>query len=336
MIYSAVRQALFLLPPESVHHLSLHFLRQRWFSQACAARARFYYPNLTRRIWNLTFSNPIGLAAGFDKNAVALNAWEDLGFGFAEIGTVTPRPQPGNPCPRIFRIPESKALINRMGFPNDGAEVIAHRLEQLKASGRWPAFPVGINIGKQKETPAEEAPDDYLASFRLLRPYADYFVINVSSPNTPGLRDLQRKDSLDPIVQALVAENKKGDPKPILVKIAPDLSHAQIEDVLTCISENQLDGIVATNTTIDKSSVRLKETGGLSGLPLRQRSTEIIRFIANATGGRLPIIGAGGIFTSDDAKEKLDAGATLLQIYTGFIYQGPLVVSQICRGLISE
>lgn len=334
MYQSIIRPLFFQLDPECVHHLALTALRVPPFSQALASCAKVSNLKLQVNLWGLNFGNPIGIAAGFDKDGVALPAWENLGFGYAEIGTITPRPQPGNPKPRIFRIPPSKALINRMGFPNEGLETITRRFATLKASGKWPKIPIGINIGKQKTTPLEEAGKDYLESFLALRPYADYFAINISSPNTPGLRLLQQKEALNALVRPIVEANLGADSKPIVIKIAPDLDEKEIMAVLECIAENHLHGIIATNTTIDKSSVPLKEEGGLSGAPLRQRSTEIIRFISRATGGKLPIIGVGGIFTADDAKEKLDAGASLLQIYTGFIYEGPFIVRQICDKLV--
>ncbi len=333
MYKNVIRPLFFQLNPECVHHLALTALRVPLFHQSLATYAKVANPKLETKLWGLNFGNPIGIAAGFDKDAVALPAWESLGFGYAEIGTITPKPQPGNPKPRIFRIPSSQALINRMGFPNDGLEAITCRLEALKQSGRWPKIPIGINIGKQKTTSLEEAGKDYLESFLALRPYADYFAINISSPNTPGLRLLQQKDALNALVRPIVEANLGADSKPVVIKIAPDLDEKEIMSVLECIAENHLHGIIATNTTIDKSSVSLKEEGGLSGAPLRQRSTEIIRFISRATGGKLPIIGVGGIFTADDAREKLDAGASLLQIYTGFIYEGPFIVRQICNKL---
>jgi dihydroorotate dehydrogenase len=224
-----------------------------------------------------------------------------------------------------------------MGFPNDGAEAVAKRLEHWKTRGWWPRIPIGINLGKSKVTPLEQAPQDYAKSFRVLRAFADFIVINVSSPNTPNLRLLQQKDGLMSVLEPLAGLNRAAEkPLPILVKIAPDLSEPQIDDVLTVIAELQLGGIVATNTTLDKSSVRLKEEGGLSGRPLTRKSTEIIRYVAKATNGQLPIIGAGGIFTASDAREKLEAGAHLVQLYTGFIYEGPLVVRHICKGLVRK
>lgn len=334
MPYPLLRPLLFSIDPETVHHLALGLLQQPWLKPFLQARPSTHDPRLVKKLWGLTFSNPIGLAAGFDKNALALPAWERLGFGFVELGTITRHAQPGNPRPRIFRIPSHQALINRMGFPNEGADAIARRLTATKATGHWPTIPVGLNLGKSKVTPLEEAHEDYRYSYQVLRDFADYFVINVSSPNTPGLRSLQGRDQLEKIVATVQEENHRGTRKPLLVKIAPDLTEPQVEEVLQVIQEQQCDGIVATNTTIDKSSVPLQEEGGLSGAPVRARSTEIIRMIAHKTNGQLPIIGVGGIFTAADAREKLAAGATLLQGYTGFIYQGPAFASQICDGLL--
>jgi dihydroorotate dehydrogenase len=288
-------------------------------------------PRLEREVFGLKFPNPVGLAAGFDKNAIVLPAWEGLGFGFAEIGTVTAKAQPGNPRPRLFRVPEISGVINRMGFNNDGADVVAARLAKLKATARWPRFPVGINLGKSKVTPIEKAAADYLHSFSRLRDVGDYFVLNVSSPNTPGLRSLQDRAALDQLFRAVQATNAGA--KPMLVKIAPDLTWEAIDDVLALVEAHRIAGVIATNTTIDHTPVpgHRRETGGLSGLPVRARSTEIIRYIARKT--KVPVIGVGGIFSPADAKEKFDAGAVLVQLYTGFIYEGPALVSAICRAL---
>lgn len=334
--YRPLRATLFRLPPEGVHHLSLRVLQLPGVAALLGAgggrTARD--PRLARRVFGLTFPNPIGLAAGFDKNAAALPAWEALGFGFAELGTITPLPQPGNPKPRIFRLPQERGIINRLGFPNDGVEAIARRLENYRAAGKWPAMPVGLNIGKGKDTPLERAHEDYLACYRRLRGLGDYFVVNISSPNTPGLRQLQEKGFLRGLLQPLAAEVRaQAAPTPLLVKIAPDLSEAQLADLVEVLIEARIDGVVATNTTLDKSGVGLQETGGLSGAPLREKSTQMVRFIHQLTQGRLPIIGVGGIFTGDDAREKLDAGAALVQVYTGFVYEGPGMALRICRQL---
>jgi dihydroorotate dehydrogenase len=282
----------------------------------------------------LRFPNPVGLAAGFDKNGVALPAWKGLGFGFAEIGTVTARAQPGNPKPRIFRVPESLALINRLGFNNDGCDAMAARLQRLRESSHWPAFPVGINIGKSKVTPLQEATADYLLSFQRLQHIGDYFVLNVSSPNTPGLRTLQDRPALDELMAHIQSRNTLR--KPVLVKIAPDLEFGMIEEILALISEHELAGIIATNTTIDHSGIppKREQQGGLSGAPLRQRSTAIVRFIAERS--QVPIIAVGGIMNVDAALEKFDVGASLVQLYTGYIYEGPGLIGNICKALLNR
>jgi len=326
------RPLFFLLPPELVHHLSMIALAHTPMASLLAPLARRDFPHLERKLFGLTFSNPIGLAAGFDKNAEGLGAWESLGFGYMELGTITPRPQPGNPPPRVFRLPTRQGLINRLGFPNVGAEEVARRLEKIKLAGRWPSVPVGMNLGKNKDTPLTEAGRDYLLCFRATRHLADYFVVNVSSPNTPGLRELQQGQFLDSILGPLRDE----DPDlrhPLLIKIAPDLSDGQLEEIVKAVEKYRLAGIVATNTTIDKTGLPLQEEGGVSGRPLAARSTEVIRSVHRLTGGQVPIIGVGGIFNADDAREKLAAGASLLQLYTGFVYEGPFVVRKICEGL---
>ena len=291
-------------------------------------------PGLERSVFGVRFPAPVGLAAGFDKNAVALPAWEGLGFGFAEIGTVTALAQPGNPRPRLFRLPELGAVINRLGFNNDGADVIAARLGELKRTGAWPGIPVGVNLGKSKVTPLEAATEDYVSSFTRLRAFGDYFVLNVSSPNTPGLRQLQDKTALEGLLAAVQAANTLR--QPLLLKIAPDLEWSAIEEILLLVERHRLSGIIATNTTIDHTSVveSLRQQGGLSGGPLRARSLEVLRFIVART--RLPVIGVGGIASADDALERLDAGAALLQIYTGLIYQGPGLVREIYRALLAR
>jgi len=280
----------------------------------------------------LTFPNPIGLAAGLDKNGVALPAWAALGFGFIEIGTVTATAQPGNPRPRIFRLPEQQALINRLGFNNDGADAIAKRLRKLRDSGRWPSVPVGINIGKSRTTPLERATDDYLYSFRLLRDFADYITLNVSSPNTPGLRELQEPAALSRLLHAIHSQPGPAT-KPVLVKISPDLSPAELEAVLATCEENGVAGIIATNTTLDHSSIPrgLDKEGGLSGAPLRQKSTALLRSIA--ANSKLPVIASGGICDAESAREKFEAGAQLVQLYTGFVYRGPRLIREIMEAM---
>lgn len=299
---------------------------------------------------NLNFKNPVGLGAGFDKNAKYLRELETLGFGFVEIGTVTPLPQAGNDKPRLFRLPKDQALINRMGFNNDGVKVIAERLRQWsmvngqsensRLTTHDSRLIIGGNIGKNKITPNEDAWKDYEICFKELHPYVDYFVVNVSSPNTPGLRELQEKESLRKILRHLqMINNGKAIAKPILLKIAPDLTKEQLDDVTDLALEIKLDGLVATNTTIDREGLEhdlrigTLETGGLSGKPLKKRSTEIVKYIFEKTKGEIPIIASGGIFTGSDAKEKLDAGASLVQVWTGFIYEGPSIVKNICRTL---
>jgi dihydroorotate dehydrogenase len=324
-----VRPLLFFCDPETAHHLAINSLRLASTFPAALAPLRGFQPARKEvRAFGLTFPNPVGLAAGFDKNGVALPAWEALGFGFVEIGTVTAKPQPGNPKPRIFRYPEQQALINRLGFNNDGADVVAERLRKLRASGRWPRIPIGINIGKSKVTELADAPEDYLYSFRKLREFADYVVLNVSSPNTPGLRALQEQDALSVLLQTIQRENR-GASKPVLVKIAPDLTSEDLEQVIATCEQSEIAGLIATNTTLDHSSIppALDETGGLSGVPVREKSTAFIRAIKERS--RLPIIGVGGIMDAESAREKFNAGAVLVQVYTGFIFRGPGLLREL-------
>ena len=298
----------------------------------CARLNPFSHRRNQKRSLVLTFPNPIGLAAGLDKNGVALPAWAALGFGFIEIGTVTAKAQPGNPKPRIFRLPEQQALINRLGFNNDGADAIAQRLAALRESGRWPAVPVGINIGKSRTTPLEQATDDYLYSFRMLRDFADYITLNISSPNTPGLRELQEPEKLSELLHAI--GNEAGTaPKPLVVKISPDLSDAELKAILAVCEENGVSGIIATNTTLDHSSIapQLDQAGGLSGAPLRDKSTALVREIAAQS--KIPVIASGGIFDAESAREKFQAGAQLIQLYTGLVYRGPQLLREIMDSL---
>jgi dihydroorotate dehydrogenase len=328
-----VRPTLFSLDPETAHHLALGCLRAASrLPFALRALHSFQPPARPKTLFGINFPNPIGLAAGFDKNGVALPAWAALGFGFIEIGTVTAKAQPGNPRPRIFRYPEQGALINRLGFNNDGAEVVAARLRSLRRSGRWPGIPVGINIGKSKITPIEEAADDYLYSFRFLREFADYIVLNVSSPNTPGLRTLQEHDALEQLLRVVHKKNQITR-KPVLLKIAPDLSLSDLEQIITTCEENGIAGIIATNTTLDHATIPapLDQAGGLSGLPLREKSTEFVRAITARS--RLPVIASGGISDAAGAREKLEAGAQLLQVYTGYVYRGPALLREIVENL---
>jgi len=320
MIYERfLRPLLFGLDPETAHHFALAFLRA----------IGPLLPKATEKtspvsVFELNFRHRIGLAAGLDKNGVALSAWEALGFSFVEIGTVTAQAQPGNPRPRVFRYPKERALINRLGFNNDGAEVIANRLAHLRERGGWPGIPVGINIGKSRLTPIERAVEDYLFSFRKLRGEADYVALNVSSPNTPGLRELQGGQRLDELLRAINAE--RGN-MPLLVKIAPDLETAALDEIVSVCEANNISGIIATNTTLDHSAIAHGEEGGLSGAPLQKKSTGIIRQIATKT--KIPIIGCGGILDAVSAREKIEAGAKLLQVYTGFIFRGPKLIREI-------
>ncbi len=328
-----VRPLLFSLDPETAHHLAINCLRlASRFSPVLGPLRSFEPPAKPIDLFGLTFRNPVGLAAGFDKNGVALPAWAALGFGFVEIGTVTAKPQLGNSKPRIFRYPEQQALINRLGFNNDGADVVADRLRRLRESKRWPQIPVGINIGKSKVTPLEEATEDYLYSFRQLAPFADYIAVNVSSPNTPGLRSLQEHEALSGLLNAIREENRRTR-KPLLLKIAPDLSPTDLEAIIAACEANEISGIIATNTTLDHSSIpsARNQMGGLSGAPLREKSTEVVRFIRSQS--KLPVIASGGIRDAESAREKLDSGAQLLQIYTGYIYRGPGLIREITDGL---
>jgi dihydroorotate dehydrogenase len=333
-----LRPLFFTLEAEKAHHFAMKRLetvaKNRLLlgvtSLACRA------PKIERELFGLKFKNPLGLAAGFDKNAEALPAWEALGFGFIEIGTVTARPQPGNPRPRLFRYPQQKALLNRMGFNNNGADAIAEKLRWWKSKHLWPRIPVGINIGKSKDTPLDEAPADYAYSFSKLKEFGDYFVVNVSSPNTPGLRTLQEAGALERLLLAVEEENSDGPSrKPLLVKLAPDLEFEDMSDLLDISKRRGVDGFVISNTTIDHSALTGEKVpeggGGLSGEPLRQRSTALVAYVVRKTG--LPVIGVGGISDGPSAIEKLAAGASLLQIYTGFVYKGPMVAADIVRAI---
>ena len=327
-----LRPLLFLLPPETSHNLAIGLLARISKRDALLPALRCFQPAARPvTLFGVTFPNPVGLAAGFDKNGLALPALAALGFGFVEIGTVTARAQPGNPRPRIFRFPHQRALINRLGFNNDGADIVANRLRKWQESGRWPRIPVGINIGKSKDTPLDQAPADYLHSFRRLGRFADYVVLNVSSPNTPGLRSLQEQNALASLLRAIGEENRTD--KPVLVKISPDLSLQELEDVLGECSENRIAGIIATNTTLDHSSIppNHDQAGGLSGVPLQEKSTRFVREIVARCS--LPVIASGGIFDAKSAREKIEAGAALLQIYTGYIFRGPGLVREIVDGL---
>lgn len=347
-MYQLLRQFLFIFDAEAIHYFAMNCLQlacRAGFRKMLAARFTPRKTGLSTVAFGLAFKNPIGLAAGFDKNARWLDELEALGFGFVEIGTVTPRPQAGNDKPRLFRLPKDKALINRMGFNNDGVKVVAERLRRRREKNkRHPStLIIGGNIGKNKTTPNEEAWKDYEICFRELYDCVDYFVVNVSSPNTPGLRELQEKDSLRKILSHLQTINHQqmgGEPKPLLLKIAPDLTQEQVDDVIDLAMEIKLDGLVAANTTISRASLHTPAAqieaigaGGLSGLPLKKRATEIVEYIHRKTKGELPVIASGGIFTGEDAKEKLAAGGTLVQVWTGFIYEGPGIAKKIGNAL---
>ena len=333
---SLIRPALFEQDSEEIHDRTMRFLGRVSRSPALCELlgALFAAPRLPVDVFGLHFPNPVGLAAGMDKQAAAVPIWEQLGFGFCELGGVTWHPQPGNPKPRMFRVVDDGALINRMGFNNPGAVAMAERLQDWRARGQWPSHPVGINLGKSKITPLDKAADDYAMSLRVLYPHADFFVINVSSPNTPNLRQLQDKAALDEVLAA-VQQVRRDHPvrKPILVKVAPDLSFDALDEIVELTGPREVDGLVATNTTITRptsANATYSETGGLSGRPLRERSTAIIRHLARS---RLPIIGVGGIFTAADAREKLAAGASLVQLYTGLVYEGPGIARTIVTDL---
>jgi dihydroorotate dehydrogenase len=290
---------------------------------------------IEREVFGIKFKNPVGLAAGFDKNGEYIEAFSGLGFGFIEVGTVTPLPQPGNEKPRMFRLPEDEALINRMGFNNKGVDVMAERLRRLKVKA--PEIVIGGNIGKNKVTPNENAVNDYVICFDKLFDVVDYFVVNVSSPNTPGLRELQEKEPLKALLNTLQQRNSKNNiSRPILLKIAPDLSNEQLDDIVEIVQETGIAGVIASNTTLDRKGLQnnLKsEMGGLSGRPLTLRSTEVIRYLAQKSNHSFPIIGVGGIHSAEDAKAKMDAGASLVQLYTGFIYEGPGLIKRICKAV---
>jgi len=340
-----IRPVLFQQEAEKAHHRTLENLA--WASHrpfVCDAMESFFAtPHLPVDVFGLRFPNPVGLAAGMDKRADAVPAWAALGFGFSELGGVTWHTQPGNPSPRIFRAIADEAIVNRMGFNNDGAEALEQKLEDWRTSGLWPKHPVGVNLGKSKVTPLEDAAEDYASSFQILRELADFFVVNVSSPNTPGLRQLQDKAALDRIMAAIQELNEGFGEKPILVKVAPDLSFDALDEILELAQKRNLAGIVATNTTTTRPETQdetarivYSETGGLSGKPLRARSTEVIRHLFRQTKGRLPIIGVGGIFSADDAWEKITAGASLVQVYTGLVYEGPTLAREIVCGLMEH
>ena len=347
-MYYLLRDLLFHFPPEEVHYFSMSMLHKACsippIKTIISKNFSFQHPSLEKELFGLRFKNPVGLGAGFDKNASYLNELEALGFGFVEIGTVTPKAQPGNEQPRVFRLPKDKGLINRMGFNNEGVNAVRKRLEKWnnsRLSTPDSRLIIGGNIGKNKITPNEDAWKDYEICFNELFDVADYFVVNVSSPNTPGLRELQEKESLRKILSNLQNINQsKPKAKPLLLKIAPDLTKEQLDDIVDLSFEIKLDGLVATNTTISRENLitqnegLLAEPGGLSGKPLTARSTEVVSYLSQQTKQQIPIMASGGIFTGEDANEKLNAGAAMVQVWTGFIYEGPMIVKNICKALV--
>ncbi|WP_027124685.1 quinone-dependent dihydroorotate dehydrogenase [Gelidibacter mesophilus] len=343
MYKSFLRPLLFLSDPEAVHHFTFKLIRAA-HSFGCGGLFRNAYQvkdkGLEREFFGLKFPNPVGLAAGFDKEAKLYKELSNLGFGFIEIGTITPKPQAGNEKPRLFRLKEDAAIINRMGFNNGGVEEAIERLKKNPMVGNKNHVLIGGNIGKNKTTPNEEAVNDYIICFEALFDYVDYFVVNVSSPNTPNLRALQEKKPLSDLLQTLQDRNNlKEKRKPILLKIAPDLTDEQLLDIIDIVSTTKIDGVIATNTTISREGLKSEnkaEMGGLSGQPLTQRSTEVIRFLSQKSNKAFPIIGVGGIHSSQDALEKLDAGADLIQLYTGFIYEGPQLIKDINKALLAR
>ena len=345
MLYKRLlRPLLFLRDPENAHNQTLSLISSLSFLEAplewlfAVKDAR-----LEVRLGPLTFPNPVGLAAGFDKNGTAIRSWPGFGFGFIEIGAVTALQQPGHPKPRLYRLPKDQALINRLGFNNEGAEAIAIRLQALQNNGKVRKIPLGINIGRSKIVETKDAAADFLFTFEKLYPYGDYFTLNVSSPNTPNLRDLQEKNLLKELLSAIQTKNREmarligSQEKPVLVKIAPDMDFSQVDEIIEVARSQRVAGIIATNATAflrETLVTKMDEPGGLSGKPLRAKATSFISHIYKATGEKLPIIGVGGIFTAEDAYEKIKAGATAVQILTGFVYEGPCAVKRINRGLL--
>lgn len=340
-MYPLLKSLLFRLDPETAHNLTFNLLKTPLISTVTGAAYSTKNPVLEKKVFGLTFRNQVGLAAGLDKDATAFNELGDLGFGFIEIGTVTPKAQPGNEKPRLFRLPENEALINRMGFNNHGAHAAAIRLKKRKD----PSLIIGGNIGKNKNTPNENAIEDYIKCYDELYQVVDYFVVNVSSPNTPNLRELQEKEPLTRLLSALQEHNHQLPvPKPILLKIAPDLTDTQLNEIIEIVQLTHMAGVIATNTTIAREGLLNYSTeeikaigaGGLSGLPLRERSTEVIRYLKDKSGNAFPVIGVGGIHSAEHAIEKLEAGADLIQLYTGFIYKGPKLISDINKRLVKK
>ncbi len=336
MFYSAIRKVFFKFDPEAIHELTI-----KSFKATGATPLNLLYkqsvPNKPVEVMGIKFPNPVGLAAGLDKNGECIKAFEAMGFGFVEVGTVTPRPQPGNDKPRIFRLPEANAIINRMGFNNKGVDYLVDQVIKAKFSGV-----LGINIGKNKDTPDENAKDDYILCMRKVYDHATYITVNISSPNTPGLRSLQYGEALNELLSALKAEQTSlaeqyGKYVPVAVKIAPDLTAEEVDSIAQCLIANNIDGVIATNTTLARDKVAHlqfgDEQGGLSGAPVKEQSTKVIQLLSKALDNKLPIIGVGGIASGSDAQEKIAAGAKLVQVYTGFIYQGPELVKEIVHSL---
>ena len=342
-MYKIVRFILFFFNPEFIHNILFKLIKFTAMIPGINWTWRLLFKvqdtRLEREVFGLKFENPVGLAAGFDKDAKLFDELGAFGFGFVEIGTVTPLPQEGNPKPRLFRLKQDNALINRMGFNNSGIEAVTSRLRRNKTK-----LIIGGNIGKNKLTPNEDAVSDYEICFEKLFPYVDYFAVNVSSPNTPGLRDLQEKAPLTALLNRLQELNSAKDKrKPILLKIAPDLTNAQLDDIITIVADTKIDGVIATNTTIDRNGLKTDKNklkaigdGGLSGKPVKSRSTEVIKYLADTSNKAFPIIGVGGIHSPEDALEKLDAGATLVQLYTGFIYEGPALIKRINKAILQR
>jgi dihydroorotate dehydrogenase len=345
MYKTIIRPLFFSFDPEKIHYFTfslIRFFHKIGFGGIFRSIYKVENPKLERELFRLKFPNPVGLAAGFDKDAKLYKELSNFGFGFIEIGTVTPKPQPGNDKPRLFRLREDSAIINRMGFNNGGVEEAVERLKKnpSTALGETKHVLIGGNIGKNKVTPNEEAVNDYIICFEALFDYVDYFVVNVSSPNTPNLRALQEKKPLTDLLQTLQdRNNSKEKRKPILLKIAPDLTDEQLLDIIEIVATTKIDGVIATNTTISRegiSSENKKEMGGLSGKPLTERATEVIRFLSEKSNKAFPIIGVGGIHSAEDALEKLDAGASLVQLYTGFIYEGPSLIKKINKAILKR
>ena len=336
ILYPLIRKVLFQFDPEVIHDVTIKSLKVMG-GGPLSVLYKNRVPHKPVEVMGVRFPNPVGLAAGLDKNGECIKAFDGMGFGFVEIGTVTPRPQPGNEKPRIFRLPEAGGIINRMGFNNKGVDYLVDQVRKANSKAV-----IGINIGKNKDTPEENAKDDYITCMRKVYTYASYITVNISSPNTPGLRSLQYGEALNELLSAIKVEQKSlaeqhGKYIPIAVKIAPDLTPEEIEGIAQCLIDNEIDGVIATNTTLERSKVDTlehgQEMGGLSGKPLTQQSTEVIKLLSQALGGKLPIIGVGGIHTAQDAKDKIAAGASLVQLYSGFIYEGPDLIRDIVKSI---